>query len=269
MLGYGEKKIRFDVEVVGSTVFFVRKEQSPTEIIDGNTGYGHTFPAAYTAWDVDVSGSALSNRIMRYQLGGLQFLVRCSCDGYYKDNAPEHEAVMSGSVEAIEKTKETSANEIELPNGNKISKAEDVAPALTVTPGGCIPQEALIEIRTKSRGSELDMDDAYIRLWATQVPNLVHAYHHDGFFEDIRLENHRANVLDWEKQHQKSLSRFVVLVRQIVSFAKRNSDKKLEIIRKPHGDIEIHEQAEGGREALTAATKQEWVSNALSRGQSH
>jgi hypothetical protein len=42
---------RFDVEMIGDTIFFIRKENSPTELIQRVNGYGHTFPTAYTNWD--------------------------------------------------------------------------------------------------------------------------------------------------------------------------------------------------------------------------
>ena len=42
---------RFDVEMIGDTVFLIRKENSPTELIKHVKGYGHTFPTAYTKWD--------------------------------------------------------------------------------------------------------------------------------------------------------------------------------------------------------------------------
>ena len=42
-----DKPFRFSVEVVDSTVFFVRKENQPDELIDGVRGYGHTFPGRF------------------------------------------------------------------------------------------------------------------------------------------------------------------------------------------------------------------------------
>ena len=37
---------RMLVEVIGNTVFFIRRENSPTEVYTGIRGYGHTFPEA-------------------------------------------------------------------------------------------------------------------------------------------------------------------------------------------------------------------------------
>ncbi|XMA20290.1 hypothetical protein WAI453_013081 [Rhynchosporium graminicola] len=45
-----EKPFRFLVEVVGQTVFLLRRENSPKEAITDIRGYGHSFPEANTTW---------------------------------------------------------------------------------------------------------------------------------------------------------------------------------------------------------------------------
>ncbi|TKA75553.1 hypothetical protein B0A49_03587 [Cryomyces minteri] len=58
---------RLYVEVTGNMDFFVRKERSPAELIEGVLGYGHTFREAYTSWEPEVGGSA-SHQLMTYSL---------------------------------------------------------------------------------------------------------------------------------------------------------------------------------------------------------
>lgn len=43
-----ERTFRFGVEVIGSSLFLVRKTNKPRELIERIHGYGHTFPEAYT-----------------------------------------------------------------------------------------------------------------------------------------------------------------------------------------------------------------------------
>lgn len=45
-----DASFRMVLQVVGSTVFLGRKKRSPTELMQGVYGYGHTFPEAYTSW---------------------------------------------------------------------------------------------------------------------------------------------------------------------------------------------------------------------------
>lgn len=65
-----DKSFRVLVQAVGDTVFFVRRENSPTEKLEGIKGHCHTFPEAYTSWDREVKASDSSHRILRYSFGG-------------------------------------------------------------------------------------------------------------------------------------------------------------------------------------------------------
>jgi hypothetical protein len=53
-----DKDFRFNVDLVGDTIFLIRKESSLTALISDIRGYGHTFPEAYTIWELEVKGSA-------------------------------------------------------------------------------------------------------------------------------------------------------------------------------------------------------------------
>lgn len=60
-----EKQFRILVEAIGDSVFFERRENSPTELIPNVRGFGHTFPEAYTSWDAEVKGSISHQRIIK------------------------------------------------------------------------------------------------------------------------------------------------------------------------------------------------------------
>src|SRR5437764_7357210 len=107
-----DKPFRFHVEVVGNTVFFIRREISPTELIPNVRGYGHTFPEAYTTWETDARGSESHQRIVMYTFGGLKCLVRFESDGYLRDlvpsNGPQKSHTSRKSAESCEDTNPTS-----------------------------------------------------------------------------------------------------------------------------------------------------------------
>lgn len=75
------KAFRFEVETIGNSVFFVRKENDPKEIIEGIRGFGHSFPEDNTTWEPEMKGSETHQRVIQYRLGGLSCLVRFECDG--------------------------------------------------------------------------------------------------------------------------------------------------------------------------------------------
>jgi hypothetical protein len=60
-----DKSFRFAVETISNTVFFIRKENDPREVIPDVRGYGHSFPEANTTWENDVKGSETHQRIIR------------------------------------------------------------------------------------------------------------------------------------------------------------------------------------------------------------
>ncbi|RDL39208.1 uncharacterized protein BP5553_03548 [Venustampulla echinocandica] len=93
------RTFRFDVDVIGETVLFVRKEGSPRELITNLRGYGHTFPDVYTTWDSESRGSCSHQRIIRYEFGGLKVVVRTETDGYVKDDAKAPLSVTNSTSE--------------------------------------------------------------------------------------------------------------------------------------------------------------------------
>ena len=84
-----DKPFRMLVEVVGNTVFLIRRENSPTEKLVGVYGYGHAFPEANTTWSKEVKGSMSHQRLIQYDFAGMKCLVRFEADGYLPDLAPD------------------------------------------------------------------------------------------------------------------------------------------------------------------------------------
>lgn len=62
---------------------FPRQTRELANRVDpGRRGYGHTFPEANTTWEADVKGSASHQRLIRYNVAGLDMVVRFEADGY-------------------------------------------------------------------------------------------------------------------------------------------------------------------------------------------
>ncbi|KAK6411818.1 hypothetical protein LTR95_018043 [Oleoguttula sp. CCFEE 5521] len=158
-----DKEFRFVVEVVGSMVFLIRRENSPDEKIRGVRAYGHTMPKSYTKLDRRVRESVSHQRLIRYKFGGIECIVRCEGDGYLKHKAKESS-----------------------PAFHHLAGIE----GLRMLAGGkAISQEAMFDIKTRSfrrkgkdiLGGEID------RLWLRQIPNFIVAYHRSGTFDDIEI----------------------------------------------------------------------------------
>ena len=249
------------VEVVGRTVFFVRRENSPTELIPDVKGFGHTFPEAYTTWEPDVKKSESHQRVMRYAFGGLNCLVRFEADGYHKD------LVLGGSEFgcAPEPGQTDQLDDMlvsALENSTMATYPSAHDKSLTVIQGGKqVPQSAIFDLKTRSiRKKDQDtLGEELPRLWVAQITNFILAYHVSGLFEEIQTRNVRDEVDDWERENEDTLRRFAILLRKIVAFAQGRRDRKLEVRRREVDVLELREQGEEVGHTLPAAIEARWA----------
>jgi hypothetical protein len=258
-----DKPFRMLVEAVGSTVFFVRRENSPTELIPGVRGFGHTFPEAYTTWEADVKRSETHQRILRYAFGGMDCLVRFEADGYHKNLVSEGS---ESEVERASESGETGNLDDTLASAFNKSTITSNPPAhdkpLTVIRGGRrIPQSSIFNLKTRSvRKRDQDtLSEELPRLWLAQISNFILAYHQLGLFEEIQTQNVRHEVEDWERENEDTLLRLAALMRKIAAFARDKKDRKLEVRHHEIGVLELREQREEVGHALPAGVGMRWV----------
>lgn len=253
------KAFRFNVEVVGETVFFIRKENDPKEVIKNVRGFGHTFPEAYTTWEHSVAGSETHQRIIRYKFGGLYCLVRFESDGYIReapavnDTAPAKTAVNQDNlVQAFQ------GAAISQPRNTTISKPD----AVKLKHGGsAVPQQSIFDLKTRSGKDkkDIDMSDIHPALWIKQIPNFIVAYHDGrGLFKDIQVQNVKKDVQAWARENRDGIRRFATLLDKIVDLARSNAGKFLEVCCSGKDRLEIRNQYGDGVHALPADLVDRW-----------
>ncbi|KAK1144125.1 hypothetical protein N8T08_005787 [Aspergillus melleus] len=230
------KKFRVLVEVVGSTVFFLRRENSPTEIIPDVRGYGHTFPEAYTTWDRDVRGSESHQRVIRYRFGEVECLVRFEADGYFRDrcnDASDTPRPRDSAITSLLGQATVSPHEPEDTGSLEIQDA-----------GHVIPQAAIFDLKTRSIKRKHDdiMAEELPRLWVSQTPNFLVVFHKNGRFDDIRIQEARSAIQEWEIRESNALCQFHALLIQLISFAHGRLDRRFEIVHEEFADaLELRE----------------------------
>ena len=234
-----DKPFRFIIEVVGDTVFFIRRENAPDEHIVGVRGYGHTFPEAYTKWHAEVKNSASHQRLIRYTFAGLNCAVRFEGDGYLEHLAGES---VHGTVSC------------DLPKVN----------GLVIQQGGrSIAQESVFDLKTRSVRRKLDdiLTEELPRLWITQVPNFVLAFHERGVFKknDIQIRDVRKEVSNWEKQNQSDLRMLGELMNKLVEFVEGASGGKCEVRCRDVGVLEIHSHLDNAPHAMSPELHLVWT----------
>ncbi len=239
------RAFRFDVDVVGETVLFVRRERSPTELITNLQGYGHTFPEAYTTWDADVRGSCSHQRIIQYNFGGLKFLIRTETDGYVKEgdkNTPSSVA------------KHTSPSSLDDDFGTMaVTSSSEVGHGQELqwkTQGQRVRQQQIFDIKTRASYKAFDMDEILPRLWLNQTSKFLIAYHQWGLFDKPQVKDVRQDVIRWENENSTMLARFHALIKRIVDVVRETDQQQCEVSWEGQGPLCLTEQVGDVRRAL-------------------
>ena len=253
-----DKPFRFFVEAVGNTVFFTRHENSPTQLIAGVKGYGHTFPETYTTWDADVKGSVSCQRLLRYEFAGLDCILRFECDGYLRSKVP-------GQVNVPPAASGQHTGQV----SSSLAGGENHEGSLQINKAGQkIPQEAVFDLKTRA-GWKKDsnvLEDELPRYWVAQIPNFILARHDYGVFDDINVRHIRDDVEKWQGENQKDLRCLGWLLREIISTTKMRKDKKLEVRCKGLDALELREQDTDEHDVLSPELKLRWMEDEPSEG---
>lgn len=263
-----KKPFRILGETVGETVFLIRRENSPTEVIQGIHGYGHTFPGVYTSWGPGIKRSRSHQRVLHYQFAGLDFIVRFGSDGYLPNLFPD-----DGITEIQESTEDTSSagkNSVEIAASSMNEIEISSTPATETEPkravrlekgGRRVPQSAVFDLKTRScRLKEANtLENMLPRLWVSQIPNFILAYHEFGIFDDIQILDVRETIREWEELNQPSLSKFGLLLKKIILFAQSSELGRFEICYpKGGGALELRAQEGDVYRAMSPDVAQKW-----------
>ncbi|KAK6496367.1 hypothetical protein TWF481_002392 [Arthrobotrys musiformis] len=255
---HDDTPFRFTVELIGNTVFFLRKDGSPTELIPGVRGFGHTFPEAYTTWEPDVKGSATHQRIVQYKFGGLRFILRFECDGYLNTalpGKPSHDE----NDDLVQALKAVSVSQ-SLPQQNDV---------LNIKTGGSeVPQSSIFDLKTRfgRQSQSINMEQIFPLLYLRQIPNFIVAYHNGGGVfptKDIKVENLEKEIRQWEIDNESALKRFSVLLRKVIEVVKTDGSGPLEIYRPSPDCLEIRRQHGDELHVLPLSLRQEWEAAGL------
>ncbi|KAB8232588.1 uncharacterized protein BDW43DRAFT_311973 [Aspergillus alliaceus] len=261
-----DKKFRFVVQCVGKTVFFIRRENSPTQTIPNVRGYGHAFPEVYTTWDAEVKGSESHQRVIQYSLGGLNCVVRFEADGYHPDLIPQKDQVKNTITSDSAKEDEKSVDQpLSAFNDNSVSSYHLTDKALTKEiGGGYIPQAAIFDLKTRSiRRKDQDvLGEQLPRLWISQIPNIVLAFHRFGVFEEIQTTDAREMIKNWETEEEDNLRRLVALLNMLTAFARGQPDGRLEVFHDEGSSVlELRVVGDNVSNALPEEVEDRWILN--------
>lgn len=259
-----DKSFRMLADQVEGTIFLTRRENSPTELINDIWGYGHTFPEAYTTWHRDVKNSASHQRVIKYRFGGLTILLRYEADGCIEPDSkgPAKKIVPAVSgAESLAQSLETARISPTKPGSSQVLKIEKA--------GRLVAESTIFDLKTRSvkKANDDILGGELPRLWITQVPNFIVAFHKSGLFDDIRVMDARARVLEWEEDNAESLSTLTKLMHVLIEQVRKRADSKVELCQSTPGKLEIRERLPDAGDALSPDARQAWAARVLRRRQ--
>lgn len=268
----GDRGFRLRAQAVGGTVFFERRENEPDEVIEQVYGYGHRFADEYTTWGAEAAGSVAHQRVLMYQLGELNVVMRYGCDGYLPEKVPEDDEVAAETSHQEDTDDDDIADFLERARVSSATTypGADSAKLHIEHRGRTIPQAAVFDLKTRSAFKEglTVLKDELPRYWATQMPNFILAKHKGGVFDDITVQDIRAEVEEWERENQRDIRRLCQLIETIVERVMARVDKKLEVRCKNVEALELREQEDGEHDVLPPKLVMRWEGDHTSASES-
>ncbi|RDH26912.1 hypothetical protein BDQ94DRAFT_176052 [Aspergillus welwitschiae] len=256
------KPFRTLIEVIGRTVFFMRREDAHDEVIPNVYGYGHTFPEAYTTWGANVKGSESHQRVMKYDFAGMSCLVCFEADGYLPSVTQNHHSSRSSEGDPAEAAEDLLSSFENVAISNLPASGLENPETLKISAGGeCISQSAIFDLKTRSfrKKDEDTLGQELPRLWIAQVPYCILAHHKAGLFGDIQVIDARERVRHWEEDQKATLARFADLLKKIVSFARSLDCGRFEITREDGATVlELRTQCAGAGRVLPLHVANKW-----------
>ncbi|KAL4732038.1 hypothetical protein ACLX1H_001043 [Fusarium chlamydosporum] len=219
-----DEPFTIDVEIIGTTTLFRRDGKATTRFIAPNQsrGFGHAFEKEYNK--SQVHGSTGHHRIISYEFGGLNFLVRYEADGYVATETFD----ATTTQEEQENSLVASMDNLSFSPTRATSNLQPVPSSLGIRrEGRTVPLNSILEIKTRSQHRPLSIHDVAPQLWVSQTFNLVRAYHEKGYFQVPKVENVASELHEWEKINQDDLKRLASLFRMISNLTMRSGGKSI------------------------------------------
>jgi hypothetical protein len=205
--------------MINDTMFFNQWEEFRLMMINGwqDSGYGHAFEECVTTKEPTLEDSIHHERVVRYELGGLECLVRFEADAYLDDGNDEIKEQLTipfPDPPAPKPSRPVLKPPYKLVH--VISRGQDINPDL------------IAEIKSCST-PKFNMTKTLPQLWFSQTRNLCVGRHKEGRVTGkLEMKDMRGELEKWEAGNQGQLRNMVRVIREIREIAK--SERKCTVI---------------------------------------
>lgn len=230
-------------------MLFTRWEVNAVQIITGsyNSGYGHEFEKAVTRFDGELRQSMGHQRIMKYNLGGIECLARFEVDAYIEGDANFDDDTKPDTPDlpAAFSTLTTQSGQ----DRNQELLASEVR---VVERGRLVDLGSIAEIKSRNQKSKLKMKDIIPQLWISQTQKLFVGYHKEGLVEKKPLRGGMAtHFRQWEAANQDQLKRMVGAINGIKDAVKeKKGGKSVQVCDKEEKTVRLELYERKGTDIL-------------------
>ncbi|KAG6108896.1 hypothetical protein E4U14_003447 [Claviceps sp. LM454 group G7] len=192
------------LELVRNTLLMCRQETNVTQSLAPYQlrGYGHEFEKAYTRKCMFLSTSHY--RIISYDFCGLNCIIRHKTFVRYVSSDPK--AITRLGLGDV------------LPRADYLTRNPEKVGVMFG--GRTIPLKSTLEIKTCSLTRPAGFGEVAPRLWVSQTPNLVQAFHLRGQFLKPEAKDVSAKTRKWERDNQENLRTLGALIKKINAVVK-------------------------------------------------
>jgi len=221
------KSWRIDVDVIEDTMFFTRWEENQILLITGarDSGYGHEFEKAFLSLDSNLQEISGHHRIIRYNLAGIECLVRFEVDGYIDDGL----GIDSGTSTVDDLDQALSG--LYVHDSTNAFVSPPAGEVKVIQRGRLVENNTTLEL--KSRSGNLKLQEIMPQLWISQTRQLFVGRHKEGLVE---MEPERLDMEEhfpaWESSNQEHLRTMIGLISEIKETVKSTKAAKCMVVCK-------------------------------------
>ncbi|KAL2069169.1 hypothetical protein VTL71DRAFT_15507 [Oculimacula yallundae] len=204
-------KWRLDIDMIHGTMFINQWEEFRLMLINGrqNSGYGHAFEDCLVTKEQHLEDSLHHERIVRYELGGLEFMVRFEADAYIagEDDETSHDlrATVADSTAPV-------------PTPPVLRPPYKLVHA--ISRGRAINSDQIIELKSCGTNA-FSIQKTMPQLWFSQTKHLCVGYHKDGLLtKDLEMRDMTEELSKWEENNQESLKNMIRIIKEIKDIAR-------------------------------------------------
>ncbi|KAL0064238.1 hypothetical protein AAF712_008823 [Marasmius tenuissimus] len=190
--GDADRDFRIDLQLAGKkTILFTRWEKHTKEYPMFSGTFGHNFEEASTKPAKGCEGSSGHHRVVHYNFGGLNMVVRSEVDAYRPAPGSSRSplAAQRGSgIDDITAALQKTSIQTTTAETQRVSSGDTTL--LLQKAGTVVPQESIAELKTASvkklNTDRVKWDEIVLQMSIAQTPHLFLGVHDRGNFEQVQ-----------------------------------------------------------------------------------